>query len=134
MQLSKDDIAALRAVLVRGWDAQTSADPAGWSPANPAWGQCAVTALLIQEVLGGDLIRTEVDGISHYFNRLPSGQCIDLTFEQFPAGSRYGEQAMRPRAYVAGYPATERRYRLLKQRVGAELEAAVRGLGGLAVA
>lgn len=121
--LSTEQVATLRGLIARGWDASTSADPQGWSPGNPSWGQCAVTSLLVQRHLGGELLRTEVNGISHYFNRLPDGQVIDLTFDQFPAGSRYGEVALRPRSYVEGFPATARRYETLVARVGAEVAA-----------
>lgn len=31
-------------------------DQARWSPENPSWGQCASTALVIQDRLGGELL------------------------------------------------------------------------------
>lgn len=56
-----------------------------WSPENPAFGQCAVTAALVFDLLGGEIIRTEVDGFgSHYYNRFASGSEVDLTRSQFP--------------------------------------------------
>jgi len=47
-----------------------------------------MTALVVQDVLGGDLILAEVhvDGIKvghHYWNRLPDGSDADLTADQF---------------------------------------------------
>jgi hypothetical protein len=122
-RLSGTEIAELRHVVGRGWSASTSADPENWTEANPAWGQCAVSALLLQDAFGGELLRTDVNGISHYFNRLPSGQCVDLTFDQFPGGSAYGAIVQRERSYVAGFPATVQRYELLKSRVGVALVA-----------
>ena len=113
-------IAAIRA----GWTQETSADPPGWSAANPAWGQCAVTALLIQDAQGGDLLRAEVNGVSHYWNRLPSGVEVDLTREQF--GDRplqVGPIEVRRRDYVLSFDATQRRYKLLQQRASDRLSA-----------
>jgi hypothetical protein len=62
--------------LRRCWSADTSSDPDQWEQANPAWGQCAVTACLVQDILGGDILWTMAicpDGreYSHYFNMLP---------------------------------------------------------------
>src|SRR4051812_10600732 len=33
---------------------------AGWSPGNPAWGHCDITALVVNDFLGGDLMLGEV--------------------------------------------------------------------------
>src|SRR6266566_2911292 len=38
------------------WRADTSSDPTGWSVSNPAWGQCAVTACVVHDVLGGRIV------------------------------------------------------------------------------
>ncbi len=70
---------ALGAPVRKAWCAQTSADPDNWTPENPAWGQCAVTALVIQDLCGGELLRTTVGGISHYLNELEDGRWVDLT-------------------------------------------------------
>ena len=47
-----------------------------WTPQNPARDQCGMTALVVQDILGGDLIISEVHvgGVQvghHYWNRLP---------------------------------------------------------------
>lgn len=62
-----------------------------WTPANPAWGHCDVTALVVNDLLGGDLVVGEVHVAGeqqgyHWWNRLPSGVEIDLTREQFRDG------------------------------------------------
>lgn len=60
-----------------------------WSPQNPARGQCAVTALIVQELVGGELLLADVhnhDGSRqgvHFWNRLAGGLEVDLTREQF---------------------------------------------------
>lgn len=66
-----------------GWIADTSAYE-GWSkegvPAES--GQCAITALLVQEIYGGVLNRALVNGESHYWNEI-NGEAVDLTRAQF---------------------------------------------------
>ncbi len=52
------------------------------TPENPALGQCAVTALIVQDYFGGELVNCL--HTHHYRNRLPDGKEIDLTKQQFP--------------------------------------------------
>jgi hypothetical protein len=82
---------ALRAV----WAADTCSPDdiarAGWSPGNPAWGHCDITALIVNDCFGGDLMVGEVELAGeqqghHWWNRLGSGVEIDLTREQFRLG------------------------------------------------
>ncbi|MGW3608218.1 YunG family protein, partial [Micromonospora sp. NPDC005161] len=59
-----------------------------WHPDNAARGQCGATALIIQDLLGGELILGEVVARDakvgyHYWNRLPDGRDVDLTADQF---------------------------------------------------
>jgi len=102
------------------WSRDTSASPDEWTPENPALGQCAVTALVVQELLGGELRRARVNGVSHYWNVLPNGRRVDLTVQQFGAEpltyepNEAGER--RERAYVLGFRETAERYRRLVAR------------------
>jgi hypothetical protein len=84
---------------------------------NPARGQCAVTALIVQEHLGGELVRCECPGGSHYYNRLEDGTEIDVTREQFGDGFVPRDVESRPRAYVLSFPETRRRYEALRRRI-----------------
>jgi hypothetical protein len=117
-----DQIAATVALIEKiapAWSKETSATPESWRPGNPAAGQCAVTALVVQDIAGGELLRCVVDGhVSHYFNRLPDGTEIDLTRSQFKGRSHFSEPEIRNRSYVLSYPATAARYELLKERIG----------------
>src|ERR1700737_4540681 len=111
------NIADLEAVLPQAWSAETSSEPNGWSLANPALGQCAVTALVVQDFLGGELLRGEVGNVSHYWNILTSGQKVDLTIRQFGTKQPTIENvAGRSRDYVLSFPATQIRYRILTER------------------
>lgn len=103
--------------LQLAWCRETSADPEGWSESRPSHGQCAVTALFIQDLLGGDLLRTVNEGVSHYWNRLRDGTEIDLTRDQF-ARWEPGEIEVRTRGYAISFEPTVRRYRILLDQIG----------------
>ena len=101
---------------VRGcWSAETAA-PGQWDPSLPAAGQCAVTALVLQDLFGGTLIRTTVGGRSHYWNRI-GGVDVDLTREQFPTFVPDAAPQPRERRYLLASPSTAGRYLLLRRRV-----------------
>lgn len=88
-------LGAVESALRASWAADTCSPDdlarSGWQADNPAWGQCDITALLINDLLGGDLVVGDVhlDGEQHgyhWWNRLPSGVELDLTREQFRLG------------------------------------------------
>lgn len=109
----------LTQALETSWSAETSA-ATDWSTAVPARGQCAVSALIIQEEFGGELVRAMVAGESHYWNRLPDGSEVDATRSQFEVFDPVGV-AVRLREYVLLFPETQRRYELLRLRVERDL-------------
>jgi ADP-ribose pyrophosphatase YjhB (NUDIX family) len=108
-----------------GWCRWTSdpVDHPGWTETNPASGQCASTALVVQDRLGGELLLAEVheaDGSRqgvHYWNRLSDGREVDLTREQFRRGEVVGEPEAieRPADVTRGRLAGQ--YHLLAARV-----------------
>ena len=111
---------AVRAAWAR--DTCDPVDAGNWSAANPALGQCGTTALVINDLLGGELLVAEVlrvDGSRqgvHWWNRLPDGTEIDLTREQFAAD----EVIQQPRAMLrpAGRPKrAAEQYLTLRYRV-----------------
>ncbi|MEU8242375.1 hypothetical protein AB0C07_29345 [Actinoplanes missouriensis] len=82
-------VETLEPIVRASWDADTC-DPHDlpWRPDNPERGQCGVTALVLHDLLGGDLVMGEVfeDGRKvghHWWNRLPDGREVDLTAAQF---------------------------------------------------
>jgi hypothetical protein len=111
------ELSALTEALRRAWSADTSSDPAGWVESNAALGQCAVTALVVQDYLGGNLLRCRVGTVSHYWNLLPSGEEIDLTRHQFGASFESTDMEERTRDYVLSFEDTRRRYDALRVRV-----------------
>lgn len=82
---------AMRASWASDTCSPDDADRVPWTADNPAWGHCDVTALVVHDILGGDLMMGEVhlDGEQHgyhWWNRLGSGVEVDLTREQFQHG------------------------------------------------
>jgi hypothetical protein len=90
------ELEAIERALRASWSRATSDDPDEWTPEWSTRGQCGVTAYVVRELLGGDILVAPVhgshlEGEHHAWNRLPSGQEIDLTSEQFRAGETLGE-------------------------------------------
>jgi hypothetical protein len=106
----------LASALRAAWSKETSLDPNRWSDDNPAVGQCAVSALIVQDVYGGSLLRCESPTGSHYYNRLADGSELDLTREQFREAFSPRNVEVRSRDYVLSFEGTRRRYELLKAR------------------
>jgi hypothetical protein len=106
------------------WGADTSTPEfrSQWSPDNPRRDRCGVTALVINDLLGGDLVRGEVhvDGERvdfHWWNRLGLGVEVDLTREQFRP-----EEIVVDGVVIARPPTIHRlceEYELLRERVSA---------------
>ncbi len=97
-----EEMTALRSALERAWSAETSTDPQGWADKPPSYGQCTVTALLVQAIWGGEIVRAPVCGRSHFWNVLPDGHHVDLTRDQFPVWCLTGPVEPRSRQYVEG--------------------------------
>jgi hypothetical protein len=126
MSVLMEKIEALKWDLRVAWSGETSNEPLAWSPANPSLGQCAVTALLVQDQFGGEIVWSEVllpngKRISHYFNRLSDSDLVlDLTREQFPVGTFIPDGVPKTkgfpttRDYVLSFDITTRRYNSLR--------------------
>ena len=117
----------LELALGESWNSETSLDVNNWTKANPAWGQCAVTALIVNDYLGGEIVWASArlpDGkeLSHYFNKINNEE-KDFTRKQFPEGTQVPtgvpktKQFSSTREYVLSFEATRIRYELLKSRV-----------------
>ena len=73
------------AALLGAWSPATSG---GWLDESPARGQCSVTALLLNESFGGDILKTPLPEGTHFYNRI-GGERVDLTDKQFEAPITY---------------------------------------------
>lgn len=119
------DLSKLIDAIVSSWDVQTSAPGVITEDGSPR-GQCAVTALVVQDLLGGALLRGTTDRGSHYWNLIPGVGEIDLTREQYPADLAItrGVEVGRERVLTgerAAAARTAERYALLRARVLAYL-------------
>jgi hypothetical protein len=113
--------------IENSWSVYTAFDRDQWSPDNPARGQCVVSALIIQDLFGGRLQKTQVtfNGHieSHYRNVLPDGTIIDTTRSQYPASQEIkateitlGDYTnLRQKLFAEAN--TESRYKLLRTTV-----------------
>jgi hypothetical protein len=86
---------AVETAIVASWGADTRYASerymARGRPGDPARGQCGATALVVQDLLGGILLVGDVLAGSerlgvHYWNRLDSGEVLDLSSAQFVEG------------------------------------------------
>ena len=113
------ELVALRVELESCWCADTSFWPELWTPAHPSVGQCAVTALVVSDRFGGEILRTVNQDVVHYWNRL-SGVDVDLTRDQFERWSPQEDLAEISHAELASSgPTLGPRY----QRLAAALHA-----------
>lgn len=120
-------LAAIEAAFRAAFARETCAvdDLPFWSEDNPSRGHCAVAALTLNDLLGGDLLlatvaRNGVDVGYHWSNRLAAVD-IDLTADQFLPDEVVGKPEVmvrppgRPRLYADQYD-------LFRSRVGQILE------------
>jgi hypothetical protein len=102
-----------------------SADYMARGSGQPSRGQCGTTALVIQDLLGGDLMVADVEyegrveGV-HYWNVTPGGVELDLTRDQFIGAESLINQR---RVTTERNPsaAGEQPFQLLRRRVTAAL-------------
>ncbi|GAA4857741.1 hypothetical protein GCM10023222_05570 [Saccharopolyspora cebuensis] len=115
-------LADVERAIRASWGADTCApeDIPDWHRGNPARGQCGTTALVLNDLLGGDLVRGDVhrDGEwadYHWWNRLGDGVELDLTREQFASHELVGPGEPVPRP--TGHTRLDTEYGILRERV-----------------
>ena len=114
-------------VLQSSWAADTAFDASEWSEKNRARGQCVVSSLVIQDYLGGELVRYTIDEgdlhETHYANMLDGGVILDTTASQYtqPVTMRIKPVDLKGFASVRekrlADDSTHKRYEILKARV-----------------
>jgi len=93
------------------WSTETSGH---WLPENPARGQCNVTSLVMQDLFGGEILKTEAPGGWHFYNCI-DGKRYDLTASQFTAPIPYADIESSRAEALAG--TRLERYSTLKARI-----------------
>ena len=108
--------------LRKAWCAAT-AHPSyqkNWTEDNPSYGQCCVTALVVQELYGGDIYSCKVGNNSHFVNII-NERIVDETAEQFGEKSKIkyvdGSFRLRTRESLLKNKDVKERYELLKARL-----------------
>lgn len=108
--------------LERSWSLETAIQ---WSAENPANGQCNVTAAVIHDLFGGEILRTWLPDVWHYYNRIDGERC-DLTERQFSRPGarfappeRYDDEPTASEAAMSGIP--QREFDALKSALLARL-------------
>ncbi|GGI22364.1 hypothetical protein GCM10010987_19030 [Bradyrhizobium guangdongense] len=84
MSFDPDEV---QSVLRKAWSLSTASQ---WTVDNPAKGQCNVTALLVHELFGGDLLKTPLPSGDHFYNRI-EGRRYDFTSSQFDEPIAYAD-------------------------------------------
>ena len=78
-------------------------------------GQCGVTALVVNDELGGDILKTDVNGAWHFYNRI-DGKRVDFTMGQFESPISYDDiPSDRTEAFS---DCSAAQYDLLRKRIG----------------
>jgi hypothetical protein len=113
------EIGQLKQLLIQSWNLETCSPGLRdkWNEENPSIGQCAITALIVNDFFGGKIMRCMSPTGSHYYNDL-DGSIVDLTVEQFQGEMpdyEHGEE--RTREYLLGNNDTKSRYLLLKDNL-----------------
>ncbi|MBO8157716.1 MAG: hypothetical protein H0Z32_14915 [Bacillaceae bacterium] len=97
--------------LYKSWSLESSSK---WSKDNPAKGQCGVTSLVVNDILGGEIRKTKLPSGWHYYNFI-DGKRYDLTAPQFKEDITYMDiHSSRKEAYL---DTNEKQYCYLKQSV-----------------
>ena len=105
-------------ILELSWNKETCTPSMqdSWNENNKAIGQCAVTALIVNDFLGGKIMRCMCETGSHYYNVI-NDNVIDLTASQFETKPNYVDGEKRTREYLLSNEDTQKRYLLLLKTV-----------------
>ncbi|WP_342540176.1 hypothetical protein MHI39_21580 [Heyndrickxia sp. FSL K6-6286] len=97
--------------LAKSWSSESSSK---WSKDNPANGQCGVTALVVNDILGGEIRKTNLSGGWHFYNFI-NGNLYDFTASQFGEDIVYMDiPSNRDEAFL---DTNDKQYNYLKQSV-----------------
>jgi hypothetical protein len=120
----------IKQVFRKAWDRKTCFPQVKdqWNEDLPELGQCAVTALILQDKFGGEIVYNKKN--NHFWNKLPSGEFLDLTRAQFRNSKitvdLYVDRSEILESKEAKLYRTKVRYNLLKKKVSSELRVSVK--------
>lgn len=113
------DLLTLKSRLYKAWSKETAyrKDRDQWVQSNPSIGQCAITALVVNDYLGGAIVRgLSSTGVEHYWNVIDS-KIVDLTYEQYSEGMDFDSNDVVDREFLLSSGDVNDRYNLLKKRL-----------------
>ncbi|MGN7398584.1 YunG family protein [Cytobacillus praedii] len=111
MPAKNDELDKLLHFLFQSWSIQSSSK---WTEDNPAKGQCGVTALVVNDIFGGEILKTKLSGGWHFYNSI-DGKRYDFTKSQFREEINYKDsRSNRDEAFL---DTNQKQYTYLKQRV-----------------
>lgn len=117
-------IEKLKQLLIKCWSLETcsSSLKKQWSKDNPSVGQCAITALIVNDYFGGKIMRCMSLSGSHYYN-LIDDKIVDLTVEQFLGEiPLYKEGTEVEMEYLFSNEDTKKRYLMLVNNIQKNLK------------
>ena len=104
-------IEEIKEALLKSWSLQSSSK---WSEDNQANGQCGVTALVVNDLLGGEIRKTNLLDSWHFYNFIQNIR-YDFTASQFQKEILYDDvPSNRAEAFV---DTNNEQYNYLKQKV-----------------
>ncbi|WP_430365587.1 YunG family protein [Trinickia sp. NRRL B-1857] len=106
-------------VISRVWSADTSSPTGAWSPSNPAQNHCSITALVVQDYFGGEILCTRTTGGTHFYNVI-DGKKWDITVSQFNEPIPYDDAVSSRESALAD--TSPEKYALLTSRLEAEID------------
>ena len=113
------DPIALYRQIKHAWSADTASPPAGWSSDNPAKNHCSVTALIVNDYFGGEIVSTKTVGGTHFYNII-DGRRWDLTVSQFAEPIPFDDTPSSRQAAMAD--TTPEKHQALQDRLRARQE------------
>lgn len=105
---------ALLQIIRSAWDERTTDD---WHPEDPARHHCGVTALVVQDFLGGTIVRNVINGRTVYFSRLPDGGDLFHSDEYEGQARHWPTDQEQTRDQMMTHHDMPSRYALLSTRV-----------------
>jgi len=79
INFSEENAQAFQSILYKCWSIDSSSK---WTLDNPANGQCSVTALIVNDLFGGEILKTKLQEGWHFYNRIDKIN-FDFTQSQF---------------------------------------------------
>ena len=111
MEIRNLKIEQMVKALSKSWSLESSSK---WSKENPAMGQCGVSTLVVNDILGGEIRKTKLPEGWHFYNII-NGKRYDFTVSQFKEDIVYMDiPSNRAEAYM---DTNEKQYKYLKQKV-----------------